>query len=1064
MRAFLALVVRRPIGASFVALAVFVLGFVGREQLRESLLPPVELPVLTVRAERDGSSAAEIEERLLQPLEEHLGTLPGLVGTDGMAKAGAVEVRLSLRADADLDAVLNRLRERLGGFRTPPGTTPIRVLRYDPGDEPLLRLTLQPIPGETDLAALATATRDELVPQLEGLAPVAGVRVRGGSRRELELIPDPAALAAAGLGLADLRRAIESGISSATVGSVTGDEGTQAVRLRGPAVEPRHLVALPVTAELAVGDLARVELVESEPEEFAVGTGPGGAVDELLVIEVLKQADARAIAAADLVRAAIGRFAASEGDDAWRYGGGRLRLIDDAAAPIRRAVDEVQKAVLVGAGLASLVLLGFFLLAGLRRARRGAGAFLAAVAGGVAAAAVVFVAVPLSVFATFLAMSQFGVGINLMSLGGLALGVGMLVDNAIVVLEAAARERERDGDRHRAVVRGVGRVATAVVASTLTTVAVFLPLAFVPGVLGDLFVDQAFTVSASLLASLVVALALVPPLVALARPGRPRTDLRPSVLGRAYAAVVAGVVRVPLLAPLLLVAVVALGIGVAADLPLRLLPPTTKTRFVCDVHLPRDHDVRRSAAWATDFLIELQRRSDPGLAGIAIAGEDPRSAPTLARRDDDEVRLVLVRDAPAADVAAERAWLAGLERAALERGALSAVAVAPPLVELGRHADRALAVALRGGDPEELREVALRWRTMLRAAGARGVTSSAEELTEEFVVLGDPAAMLEAGVTWEHLREVLAAATGSAEIEGFRPRYDGTTPSTTPLTVRLEGHLRGRRADALRRLDVGTGDAEIPLGRVADIERRTGDGLIVHRDSIPVATIEATALPGPVDEVLADLRAREPLPPGVEIVDFGLAVLTGDSLRAMALLLALAVFMVLVVMAVQFESIAQPLLVLVSVPMAAAGAIPALALAGQGLDVMSGIGLVVLTGIAVNNAIVLVSTANQLRDDGRAPRDAIVEAARSRLRPILMTTATTVIGLLPLALGWGEAAELRTPLAIAVIGGLAVSTVMVLVVLPGILALVMRAPKTDAGGAEDAEGSSYQGIRERRTP
>ncbi len=1111
-------IISRPIGACFVALSMALLGIMALHQLPVALLPPVELPVITVRCDKAGASAIELEDQLLRPLEQALSTVPSLTSMEGLANAGAVEVRLSIRADADLEAITNRLRERLSGIPLPVGTDPPRVLRFDPSTEPLMRLILEPVSGGPNATTLAAIARDEFTPQVEGLSEVASVRLRGGRETEVRVIPDPSRLIAAGLTGPLLEAAVRGAVSSRSVGTVLDQEGFRQVRLRGSTIRPDDLPHILVAPGVTLKDVASVDQVLAEPEELAValppsrtaaGRGPGARTSEAILVEVLTQADAGLVAASDAVRERIAQLARPTGSGTWNYAGGRLTLLTDRAEAVRNAIGEVKSATIEGAILAWLVILLFL------RALK--------------PSLIVFLAIPLSVIGTFLLMSLAGIGLNLMSLGGLALGVGMLVDTAIVVLEAA--DRVSGGDDHGGTTRaaaiaiGVGEVAGAVVASCLTSVAVFVPLAFLPGVLGRLFYDQAFTVSASHVVSLAVGLGLVPTLLALPALRRRRLPLswwwplvatgaaRPG--GRVLRAAIAAVPWLLILAvralavtaaalitgagrvlrlPLRLVdhgstallalterlygtildallqrpavglvgfaLALVLGLAFIPRLPVRVMPPSLATRFTLMVELPRGRSVDQTAGWAADFLGRL-RTSRPDLDAVALAGEDERYAPSLTRRQAYELELVITIQERARDPEAERGFLSGLEHQALAQGAVAASAAVPPLINLGLGTGDALAVAVRGADAETLRHLALDYAARLRVAGCRGVLTSATASADEVLVIPDDGKLLEAGLTLDQVQAAIAAAADIHEITGFIPRFSDKQLSTKTLPIRLRGPLREAAPDGLENLNLGTAAKPIPLSRVATITRSPGDGLIVRHNGSRVATLTAAALPAGIGAraLIADLLARAPLPAGYDLVGGSLESTTDSSLGAMAGMLALSVFLVLVVMAVQFESLGQPLLVMLAVPMAAAGAFPALWLFGHGLDVMSGIGLVVLVGVAVSNAIVLVSTVNLRREQGLPIRAAISRAGRERLRPILMTTATSVLGLLPLAVGWsihydwpptiavGEAVELRAPLAIAVMGGLCSSTVLVLLSLPSVLLLVARTPRAPGGGA-----------------
>jgi hydrophobic/amphiphilic exporter-1 (mainly G- bacteria), HAE1 family len=504
---------------------------------------------------------------------------------------------------------------------------------------------------------------------------------------------------------------------------------------------------------------------------------------------------------------------------------------------------------------------------------------------------------------------------------------------------------------------------------------------------------------------------------------------------------------------------VALIVGLAfvPQLPKRLMPPSISSRFVLELELPRGRSVSETHAWAEQFMTHLQqKRAD--LVAVAISGEDSRYAPSLTKRQDHELQLVLTVGQRAASIELERIYLSDLERSALQFGAVSASATVPPLVDLGVGSRHAIECALRGPDPETLRQLALDYAALLRVFGCRGVSTSATSSSDEVLIVPHTGKLLEAGLTLEQVQNAIAAAAELREVNSFIPRFSDNQISTKTLPIRIRGPLRESDPGLIEQLNVGTAQKPVLLHAVAEIKRQPGDGLIIRHNGSRVATLTIAALPtGESPRSVMDyLRTTAPLPVGYDLLANDMDMVTGEGLTAMLGMLLLSVFLVLVVMAVQFESISQPLLVILAVPMAAAGAFPALYLAGHGLDAMSGIGLVMLVGVAVANAIVLVTTANLRRDQGLEPRVAIATAGRERLRPILMTTATSVLGLLPMAVGWsidwgfpptispGEAVELRAPLAIAVMGGLCSSTVLVLLSLPAVLLLTAGKKSGDA--------------------
>ena len=1092
--------IKRPIGVCAFTIAMALLGVMAVRQLPVSLLPPVDLPVLTVRVDYEKIPASQLEERILQPLEEVLGTLPGLARLEGRAVTGAVEVRLQLHADVVIDSLVNHLNELLSNVRLPQGVERPRVLRYDPTSEPMMRLVLNTIPNGPSLASLGSTAHDALLPQLESLPAIAAVRLRGRSEQELRLYPNAARMAAARVTNDAIQQAITSAISSRTLGNVTDINGTMQVSLSGTAVRPEDIGRIIVAPSITISDIATVELALAKPNEIAAAlpshlnvenADAGGA----LILEVLPQADASLVSASDAVRERLNSIAESLDATRWRYAGGSLSILTDRAETVRTAINEVKTAAIEGAILAWLVLLVFL------RAMR--------------PSIIAFLAIPLSVIGTFLFMSLCGVGLNLMSLGGLALGIGMLVDTAIVVMEAADRCGGTDPDankRHRGIALGVGEISGAVVAACLTSIAVFVPLAFLPGLLGRLFFDQAFTVSASHVVSLIIGLALVPTLLALPHMNLPSrygslrwppvsggnfsaswwnplvmlirlpwillTSLRwlfiqgirillMFVIGliwllrgptrllfmpfdricstglqlseRVYDQVLQHVVHRPIIGLGLFIGAFVVGLAFIPQLPVRVMPPSLSSRFTLDIELPRNTDIEKSHQWAMTFLRQLRDwRSD--CDAITITGEDSIYTAGLSKRSDHDVHVVITIAKRALDLAGEATFLAELEQRAISAGAVSAAAQTPPLVDLGMGSTHALDLTISGADQETLQQLGLAYSAQLRALECRGVATSATAIADEVLIVPNTARLLAAGLTSEQLGTTIAGAAELREITGFIPRAGADADSGRALPIRLHGALSAATISDLRSLNLGTAASPIPLGSVATIEHSVVGGLILHRSGARVTSITAVAIPSGMTTtaIIKAMTAQHPLPDGYHINSDGMDSITNQGLSAMSGMLLLSIFLVIVVMAIQFESVSQPLIVILSVPMAAAGAFPALLLFGHGLDVMSGIGLVVLVGVAVANAIVLVTTANLRRDQGMPPAEAIATAGRERLRPILMTTATSVFGLLPLAIGWGEAAELRAPLAVAVMGGLCSSTILTLVSLPSVLLLVAQ--------------------------
>ncbi len=710
------------------------------------------------------------------------------------------------------------------------------------------------------------------------------------------------------------------------------------------------------------------------------------------------------------------------------------------------------------------------------------------------ATAVVALTIPVSVLATFLPMQQAGVSLNVMSLGGLALGIGMLVDNSIVVLEAIDRRRLQGASRALAAALGVGDVAGAVTAATATTVSVFLPIVFVEGIAGQLFRDLAVTVCFSLLASLLASLTLIPALVALdpsrwlslsagistSSTGDTELPLRSLQLGpivllplgesrrarllgalllplRLFLALLAGLVwgalrlatgtltfltqplssllellsqrypaalrsalrwRVSIL--LVTLGLFALSLVGARRLPQSLVPSLAQGTLVFQLRLPEGTPLERTLQSVRQLQAPL--RADPSFARVfATVGSIPAAGSGRTTQGEHLARLDCVL-APGASADAARARvkavLGALPNLVAEEREGQALSLSAPI-----------AVHLFCEDIERLEASAARIQSSLALLpGLTDVTSTSEAGTPELRIrpLRERAANLGASAD--------AVARGAET-----PQLEASVEAVARLRVRL------------------TSGEVVPISAVAEVSLERGPAAIYHVSGARVARLEARLasdatsrgdLSGSLAEVRRVLREAE-LPPGVVVELAGQDRELEASFSSLRLALGLAVFLVFVVLAVQFESLRHPLVILLSVPLGAIGVIATLLLSGSSLSVLALIGAVLLAGIVVNNAIVLVDAVNRRRQAGEALEDALVAGASERLRPILMTSATTVLALLPMAVGWGAGSELRAPLAHTVIGGLVGATLLTLLVIPCVY-LVLSRPTAGGPAREDS--------------
>ena len=1006
------LAVRRPVAVVVVALAVVLIGQVAWRQLPIDLLPDLQSPTVLVSVQSGDRPPLEMERLFGEQVEQRLFTVSGIRAVEQVARAGRLITRVTFEWGSNMDLAVVEVQKVLGPIEADPEVDEVVVRRFDPRQLPVLALGLVAPSGRPDLAELKKVARRQLAPALEQLDGVAQVRVIGGRDREVQVRLDRHRLEAYGATL----REVESRLQAANldINAGTLEEGDRVYLVRGLArfTTPDDVgrVVVRFVADgagrqvpLRVADLAEVVLADAEIEGLVL-------VDEVegVALEIYKEAGANTVKVSRSVRKAL----ADIGVD---LPGVEVRLVGDEAALVEGAIADVKRAALIGIVLAVLVLVIFL---------RSAGPTL-----------IVATTVPLSLLATVVLMSLADRSLNLMTLGGLALGAGMLVDNAIVVVESIFRRRAEGDDAATAAASGTARVAGAIAASTLTTCVVFLPILFVRGLAARLVSGLAFTVVASLLASLVVAVFLIPALAAWLLPRGKFTALDP---GRgAIERLVGRLLDRPVLVVVAALAAVILSVVGLSSLGTELLPPTDPQQISLRLVGPPGQRVESSARMAE--TVETIVREAAGGDVEAVLAEVGRTP-----EDDRFIR----EEQTLENTARLRIRLAADGRSAAEVIRRAAPAVA------------------------ELRGVQVNWdvgaSALARALGTGGAPLQAEIVGRS---LGD----LRQGA--EIVRQALAARPElwnvQSSFEGGPPELrvvmkrataDGLGVRLEDVAAVLEAVLDGRRATVMTMGDeemdvrlllpdvrlaelesVGlttTSGARITVGEVARFEPTQGAREIFRRDQRRVARVTARPADGvaypQARDAAAEALVAADVGPGLSVRLVGEEqerIRTFDELRWAGLL---AILLVVMVLAGSFESMRHPITVLSAIPLSLVGVAAVLVPVGKPLGVMSVLGLIVLAGIAVNDAILLVDAARRLHAGGMVLKAALARAASERLRPIVMTTATTVLALAPLAITVGEAAALRAPLALTLIGGLLASTVASLLVVPCLYLLVDR--------------------------
>ena len=1000
------LAIRRPVGTAMVYLMLIVVGLVALRTLPVDLLPKVEFTELTVRVSYPNVGPEEIEQIITDPIENVVSGLPNLERVSSQSEEGSSRIRLRFARGTDIDEAANDLRAALDRLRDelPPEAEAPEIFKLDLD---MIEVVSVSATTSRDLEWLTRLLEQDLARRFEQVPGVGAIDIRGGIYREIrvELLRDR--LRASGLTALDVQQALLRENVTLPGGNVKSGTSDLYVRAMGEYRTVAQVAETVITEvrgkPIRVRDIAEVR-DGYEDVRYLVEMNGVPAIN----LGIQKQSGANTVAVAAGVRREMARIN-EERDDV------HLEVVADQSEFIRQSIASVRSSALWGSLLAVAVLY-FFL-----RNR--------------SSTVIIALAIPISVVATFGLLFFAGLTLNQMTFGGLALGVGLIVDNAIVVLENIVRKREEQGmAAGPAAHLGTREVAGAIVASTLTTCVIFLPVVFARTTSGALFQALALVVVFALACSLLVALTLVPMLAARFLRLEPAEERQGSRFYRAFRRLedrYTGALRAAIRHRGRVFAATGVLLGAALLLwpliPVELAPRTEADEIDIELEMARGTNI----AVARVYLDELERK----VRGI-IPADNVDITATEVRGDSAAVELKL---APRDRRSLGSTEIADRVRAAVDGqvpGAEIEVEAQQGLWMLNRvfssgGGQGGLEIELRGWDLARADVIAAEMRRrMERIEGVTDVRVSRREGQPEERLVIDRERLGEVGLSVREVGRTLEANVAGLEAGRFREGGD-----EFPIVVRL------RPADRLTADDLDSVVLRTPAGDTvplsALVERRRGRGPVeIDRVDGQRVTYLTANLEGGValgDAVRQVQRALDglALPDGFTILFGGQYEEQQAAARDFTVAILMALALVYMLMAAQFERFLDPLVVMLSVPMALVGVVPALLLTGTTLNIQSVMGLVMLIGIVVNNAIVLVDAVNLLRRDYEmGAAEAVVEAGRLRLRPILMTTGTTVLGLLPLAVGLGTGAEIQAPLARVVIGGLLASTLVTLVLIP----------------------------------
>ena len=1004
------LAVNRPIAVLMAVITVILLGGVSLSKLTLDLFPKMTFPIAVVATNYQGSAPEEVERLITRPLEEALGTVNNVKEISSFSQPGSSMVIVEFNWGTDMDFATLQMREKvdLAKRMLPNEVTTPQVLKFDPSSLPIFTLAVS---GGENLVDLRRVVEDKIKSKLERQEGVASVNVSGGQSREIRISIDQKKMSNYGLALNQINQTLGAENMDFSAGSIREGSQELIIRIIGQfdTVEQIENLSFLTKAGSTVmlKEFAKVEDTFAKQTKLSTMNGKPS-----IGIDIQKQTDANTVSVSNQVLAAIEEMKSDLPKNI------ELNIIFDQASFINQSIDTVINNIIYGGLLAVAVLFLF-----LRNFR---------------STLVIAISMPISIIATFTMVYFGGLTLNMLSLGGLALGVGMMVDASIVILENIFRYRQEGFDHITAAKKGASEVGNAVIASALTTVAVFLPIVFVDGLAAELFRPLALTVSFSLLASLVVALTLIPMLSSKLLVVESKSNEEKKI-GRIVnffgkmvdsldvlyrkvlewsikkkKAVIAGVI-ITFIASLGLIPVIGT----------ELIPSMDQGQIQINVTLPDGALFEET----NEVVLEIEENLNniPSIETLftSVGSGGAMDFSDSARTNTANIQVNLVelskRNISTEQIVEQIGQLvANIPGAEIEVSAMDAGmgGMAAPVE-----------IAVSGDDLETLKEIT---NDVIKVAeqidGLREMESSfSKGMPElEIKVLKDKAAL-------NGLSSATIASTARSAFQGDIVTVFKTGSDEINVKVILDD-AKNKSIHDIENLEVATPmGTTVFLEEVAEVNIIEGPSTINRSGQTRQVTVQGTIVGRDLGSVVEDLQAKldkMALPEGYSLDIGGQSEDMAEAFGDLTLALILAIILVYMIMAAQFEALLHPFVIMFSVPVTFIGIAFGLVVTGRSFSVTAFIGVIMLAGIVVNNAIVLVDYINILRKEGMTMEEAILKAGPTRLRPILMTTLTTVLGLVPLTLGIGEGAETQAPMATVVVFGLTFSTIITLVLVP----------------------------------
>jgi len=984
--------IRNPVPPIALFLVLCVIGLVSFFRLPITQFPNIDLPIIQIQVVQSGAAPTEMSNQITKPIENAVSNVTGVKKVTSTVRDSSSFTLVEFQLDTDTDRALNDIKDAVTGVRSslPESIQEPVVSRLDVTGVPILTYAVSD--ATRSVEALSYFVDDVLVGELQGLSGVGEVNRLGGADREIKVELDPDRLVALGITANEVSNQLRA--TNVDVGGGRGTLGGQEYTIR--ALGSVDSVEKLASTELALGDgrtirldtLGTVEDGAAEVRTFALFDG-----QPVVAFGVKRASGASDLDAGDAVKARLVEIGE-------RYPDVKVQLIDDATTYTEGNYQSAMTTLYEGAALAIIVVFIF-----LRNWR---------------ATIITAVALPLSIIPTFFVMNYLGFSLNTVSLLGITLVTGILVDDAIVEIENIVRHIQMGKPAYEASEEAAGEIGLTVIAISFTIVAVFAPVSFMSGIAGQYFKQFGLTVAVAVLFSLLVARLITPMMAAYFMKDEIDHEEKPDGgLMRTYLRVLAWTLRNRTVTLIGGLAIFALSIFSATLLPTEFVPVADEGRASVSVELPPGStlaDRRRVSREVSERIAEIEEVQSVFVDGgfdltanltVNLGARDTRDATSLELQREMERYLA---DTP--DV---------------------------KLTYLNAGGQRDVQISVLGEDGERVSDAARQLAEEMRGVGLiRNVTTSASNTRPEIRIIPKPEIAAELGVTASAIASTLRVAT-IGDVDANLAKFNAGDRQL-PITVRMKESVRDDLFQmANLRIPTNTGGS-VPLGTVADVSFAEGPGEIKRNDRKQLITVEADLAPGvPLGDALEAVNALPTaldMPDGTKIQRAGDAEVMGDVFASFGLAMGAGIMLVYVVLVLLFSSFVTPITILLSLPLAVGGAIFALFITGNAIGLSVVIGFLMLMGIVTKNAIMLVEFALEAMKEGVSKADAMIDAGHKRARPIIMTTIAMTAGMVPSALAVGTGGEFRAPMAIAVIGGLLVSTLLSLLFVPSLFSVV----------------------------